>query len=171
MTSNLGSDLIKRETSVGFAVKADNARTDQSAYERMKDKVMEEVRRFFKPEFLNRIDSTVVFHQLDRAEILSIVDLMMNQVRGELEDKQIGLELSEPAKEYLGDKGFDPVLGARPLRRLIQNEVEDQLSEELLSGKLGAGDVAYIDIEEGAITITAKSPAEIVLEEEPAPAD
>ena len=82
MTSNLGSDLIKRETSVGFAVKADNARTDQSAYERMKDKVMEEVRRFFRPEFLNRIDSTVVFHQLAQDEILSIVDLMMNQVRG-----------------------------------------------------------------------------------------
>ena len=171
MTSNLGSDLIKRETSVGFAVKADSARTDQSAYERMKDKVMEEVRRFFKPEFLNRIDSTVVFHQLDRTEILSIVDLMMNQVRHELDDKQIGLELSDAAKEYLGEKGFDPVLGARPLRRLIQNEVEDPLSEELLSGRLGAGDVAYIDIEEGEITITAKSPAEAVLEEEPAPAD
>ncbi len=171
MTSNLGSDLIKRETSVGFAVKSENARTDQSAYERMKDKVMEEVRRFFKPEFLNRIDSTVVFHQLAESEILSIVDLMMNQVRQELEDKQIGLELSATAKEYLGEKGFDPVLGARPLRRLIQNEVEDQLSEELLAGRLGAGDVAFIDLEEGQITITARSSAELVLEEEPAPAD
>ena len=171
MTSNLGSDLIKRETSVGFAVKAENARTDQSAYERMKDKVMDEVRRFFKPEFLNRIDSTVVFHQLDQSEILSIVDLMMNQVRHELEDKQVALELSQAAKEYLGEKGFDPVLGARPLRRLIQNEVEDQLSEELLAGRLGAGDVAYIDVQEGAIVITAQSSAEFVLEEEPAPAD
>ena len=172
MTSNLGSDLIKRETTVGFAVKADNARTDQSAYERMKDKVMEEVRRFFKPEFLNRIDSTVVFHQLDQSEILSIVDLMMNQVRSELDDKQVGLELTDAAKEYLGEKGFDPVLGARPLRRLIQNEVEDQLSEEILGGRLGAGDIALIDVEEGAITITAKSPVEeAVLEEEPAPAD
>ena len=175
MTSNLGSDLIKRETSVGFAVKAENARTDLSAYERMKDKVMEEVRRFFKPEFLNRIDSTVVFHQLDREEILSIVDLMMNQVRGELEDKQVGLDLSEAAKEYLGEKGFDPVLGARPLRRLIQNEVEDQLSEELLAGRLGAGDVAYIDVQEGAIVITARSviedSEEVVLEEEPTLAD
>ena len=171
MTSNLGSDLIKRETSLGFAVKADSARTDQSAYERMKDKVMEEVRRFFKPEFLNRIDSTVVFHQLAKSEILSIVDLMMDQVRKELEDKQIGLELSESAKEYLGEKGFDPVLGARPLRRLIQNEVEDQLSEELLAGSLGAGDVAFVDLEEGKIKITAQSSAELVLEEEPAPAD
>ena len=171
MTSNLGSDLIKRETSVGFAVKSENARTDQSAYERMKDKVMEEVRRFFKPEFLNRIDSTVVFHQLSESEILSIVDLMMNQVRHELDDKQIGLELSDAAKQYLGEKGFDPVLGARPLRRLIQNEVEDQLSEELLAGRLGAGDVAFIDLEEGEIKITSRSSADLVLEEEPAPAD
>ena len=177
MTSNLGSDLIKRETTVGFAVKADNARTDQSAYERMKDKVMEEVRRFFRPEFLNRIDSTVVFHQLAQEEILSIVDLMMNQVRSELDDKQVGLELTEAAKVYLGEKGFDPVLGARPLRRLIQNEVEDQLSDEILSGRLGAGDVALIDLEEGEIKITAKSPAEtdaeadVVLEEEPTLAD
>ena len=173
MTSNLGSDLIKRETSVGFAVKADSARTDQSAYERMKDKVMEEVRRFFKPEFLNRIDSTVVFHQLAQDEILSIVDLMMNQVREELDDKQVGLELSDAAKTYLGEKGFDPVLGARPLRRLIQNEVEDQLSEEILSGSLGAGDIAYVDVEEDAIKITARTPVDVepVLEEEPAPAD
>ena len=165
MTSNLGSDLIKRETSVGFAVKSDSGRTDQSAYERMKDKVMEEVRRFFKPEFLNRIDSTVVFHQLDKAEILSIVDLMMNQVRQELEDKQVALDLSDAAKEYLGEKGFDPVLGARPLRRLIQNEVEDQLSEELLAGRLGAGDVAYVDVEDGAIKITAKVSTDAMLEE------
>ena len=175
MTSNLGSDLIKRETTVGFAVKADNARTDQSAYERMKDKVMEEVRRFFRPEFLNRIDSTVVFHQLAQDEILSIVDLMMNQVRGELEDKQVDLELTEAAKVYLGENGFDPVLGARPLRRLIQNEVEDRLSDEILSGRLGAGDVALIDVEEGEIKISAKAIADTdvdpVLEEEPAPAD
>ena len=175
MTSNLGSDLIKRESAVGFAIKSDRARTDKSAYERMKDKVMEEVRRFFRPEFLNRIDSTVVFHQLAEPEILAIVDLMMEQVRDELEDKQVGLELTPAAKEYLGEKGFDPVLGARPLRRLIQNEIEDRLSDEILSGRLGAGDIAVIDFEEGEIKITAQSPIdepgefelEPVLEEEP----
>ena len=173
MTSNLGSDLIKRETSLGFAVKSDSARTDQSAYERMKDKVMEEVRRFFRPEFLNRIDSTVVFHQLDRSEILLIVDLMMDQVRQELDDKQVGLELTEAAKEFLGEKGFDPVLGARPLRRLIQNEVEDRLSDEILGGRLGPGDIALIDVQEGEVVISAKVTAESdpVREEEPAPAD
>ena len=159
MTSNLGSDLIKRETSLGFAAKANEAQTDDSAYERMKDKVMEEVKRFFRPEFLNRIDSTVVFHQLKRDEILEIVDLMMNQVRTELDEKEISLELSESAKAYLGEKGFDPVLGARPLRRLIQDEIEDGLSDVVLNRTLVAGDVAVIDLDdEGAIKITSKKP-------------
>ena len=156
MTSNLGSDLIKRETSLGFSSKSTDAQTDSSAYERMKDKVMDEVKKFFRPEFLNRIDSTVVFHQLTRDEILEIVDLMMNQVRGELEEKEIDLETTEAAKIHLGDKGFDPVLGARPLRRLIQDEIEDSLSDEVLSKRLVAGDVAVVDFEDGSIKITAK---------------
>ena len=156
MTSNLGSDLIKRETSLGFAAKTSEAQTDDSAYERMKDKVMDEVKRFFRPEFLNRIDSTVVFHQLRRDEILEIVDLMMNQVRTELDEKEISLEITEAAKAHLGEKGFDPVLGARPLRRLIQDEIEDSLSDEVLSRRLVAGDVAMIDFEDDAIKITSK---------------
>ena len=156
MTSNLGSDLIKRETSLGFAAKTTDAQTDDSAYERMKDKVMDEVKRFFRPEFLNRIDSTVVFHQLKQDEILEIVDLMMNQVRTELDEKEISLEITEAAKAHLGEKGFDPVLGARPLRRLIQDEIEDSLSDEVLSRRLVAGDVAMIDFEDDAIKITSK---------------
>ena len=157
MTSNLGSDLIKRESTLGFAAKSNESQTDESAYERMREKVMEEVKRFFRPEFLNRIDSTVVFHQLTQAEILEIVDLMMDQVRDELGEKEIDLELTEPAKVYLGEKGFDPILGARPLRRLIQNEIEDSLSDEVLSRRLVAGDVALIDLDrEGAIKITSK---------------
>jgi len=157
MTSNLGSDLIKRETSLGFAAKTTDAQTDDSAYERMKDKVMEEVKRFFRPEFLNRIDSTVVFHQLKQDEILEIVDLMMNQVRTELDEKEISLEITQAAKTYLGEKGFDPVLGARPLRRLIQDEIEDSLSDVVLNRTLVAGDVAMIDLDnDGAIKITSK---------------
>ena len=156
MTSNLGSDLIKRETSLGFAAKTNEAQTDDSAYERMKDKVMDEVKRFFRPEFLNRIDSTVVFHQLTRDEIQEIVDLMMNQVRTELGEKEITMEITEAAKAHLGENGFDPVLGARPLRRLIQDEIEDSLSDEVLSRRLVAGDVAMIDFEDGAIKITSK---------------
>ena len=157
MTSNLGSDLIKRETNLGFSIKTDEAQTAESSYQRMKDKVMDEVKRFFRPEFLNRIDATVVFHQLNRAEILSIVELMIGQVRKELEEKKIALEITEAAREYLGEKGFDPVMGARPLRRLIQNVVEDNLSEEVLSGRLNAGDVALVDVEDGEIVIRNKS--------------
>ena len=158
MTSNLGSDLIKRDTSLGFAVKSDLARTDNQAYERMRDKVMEEVKRFFRPEFLNRLDATIVFHALSKEEINEIVDLMMNMVRLELKDKNIGIELTEAAREYLGEKGFDPVLGARPLRRLIQNEVEDRLSDELLGGKLSEGDTAIVDLDEdGKVVVKVRS--------------
>ena len=153
MTSNLGSDLIKRETALGFNIKSDEAQTDESSYQRMKDKVMDEVKRFFRPEFLNRIDSSVVFHQLTPAEILEIVDLMMDQVRGELKEKDIDLELTDAARDYLGETGFDPVLGARPLRRLIQAEVEDLLSEEVLGGNLVQGDVAVIDREQGKMVV------------------
>ena len=166
MTSNLGSDLIKRETTMGFSIKADDAQTEEGSYQRMKDKVMDEVKRFFRPEFLNRIDATVVFHQLSRAEILAIVDLMMNQVRDELKDKQVELELTDAARDYLGETGFDPMMGARPLRRLIQNEVEDTLSDELLSGRLNAGDIALVDMEEGKIVIR---PREQEPEPEPEP--
>ena len=162
MTSNLGSDLIKRDTTMGFAVKADDAQTQNQSYVRMKDKVMEEVKRFFRPEFLNRLDATIVFHQLDQDQILSIVDLMIGMVRKELEDKQIDLEITQAAREYLGAHGFDPVLGARPLRRIIQNEVEDRLSDELLGGRVKAGEIAVVDVEEDQIVIRAKSGVEAV---------
>ena len=159
MTSNLGSDLIKRDTSLGFAVKSDQAQTDHQAYERMKDKVMDEVKRFFRPEFLNRLDATIVFHALNRQEIHQIVDLMMDMVRDELKERYISIELTEPAREYLGDNGFDPVLGARPLRRLIQNEVEDRLSDELLGGQFDEGDTAIVDLDEdGKICIKVRKP-------------
>ena len=164
MTSNLGSDLIKRETTLGFSVKTDEAQTRDSSYTRMKDKVMDEVKRFFRPEFLNRIDATVVFHQLDEAEILAIVDLMIDMVRKELAEKKVELELTDAARTWLGEKGFDPVLGARPLRRLIQNEVEDALSDEVLSGRLDTGDVALIDVEDDQIVIRNKNKAPVEAE-------
>jgi ATP-dependent Clp protease ATP-binding subunit ClpC len=125
----------------------------------MKDKVMDEVKRFFRPEFLNRLDATIVFHALSKEEIHQIVDLMMNMVREELKEREISIELTEPAREYLAENGFDPVLGARPLRRLIQNEVEDRLSDELLGGKFEEGDTAIVDIDEdGKICIKVRKP-------------
>ena len=161
MTSNLGSDLIKRETALGFSLKSEDAKTDDQAYKRMRDKVLDEVKRFFRPEFLNRIDSNVVFHQLNRKQILSIVDLLLEQVATQLKEKHIGLEVTREAKEYLGEKGFDPNFGARPLRRLIQNVIEDKLSEELLTGRLNSGDTAIIKIKDGEIVATTKKPAEV----------
>ncbi len=175
MTSNLGSDLIKRETALGFNIKTDEAQTDESSYQRMKDKVMEEVKRFFRPEFLNRIDATVVFHQLTRAEILAIVDLMMNQVRQELAEKNIQMEVTDKVRDHLGENGFDPVLGARPLRRLIQNEVEDLLSEELLGGRIHEGDTVIIDFVDDIVVCRTKeivdAPAEEPEETEETPAE
>ena len=159
MTSNLGSDLIKRDTTLGFGVKSETAQSSQQSYERMKDKVMDEVKRFFRPEFLNRIDATVVFHQLDQDQIHAIVDLMIRLVQQELVDKNITLEITDAARAHLGEKGFDPVLGARPLRRVIQNEVEDTLSDELLSGRLNDGDTAVVDCEDDVIVIRSKVPA------------
>ncbi len=166
MTSNLGSDLIKRETSLGFSIKSDQAQTDKQTYERMKDKVLDEVKRFFRPEFLNRIDATVVFHALSQEHTVSIVDLMMEQVRSELKEKEIGLETTDAAKEWLAEHGYDPNFGARPLRRLIQDTVEDKLSEELLSGKIGAGDVAVVDIQDGETVIKVKGKEEEVIKVE-----
>ncbi len=158
MTSNLGSDLITRETGIGFSIKTDDGKQERIGYERMKDKVLEEVKRFFRPEFLNRVDATVVFHALSREHIHSIVDLMIDMVRAELDDHKISLEITEAVRDYLSEKGYDPVFGARPLRRLIQNEIEDKLSEEVLGGRLNAGETAYIDVEDGEVVIKSKVP-------------
>ena len=157
MTSNLGSDLIRRETSMGFNLKSDDAKTEEQAYQRMKDKVLDEVKRFFRPEFLNRIDSTIVFHSLSREHILSIVSLQLKEVEQQLKEKHISLEVTDEAKEYLAEKGYDPNFGARPLRRLIQDVLEDKLSEEILSGHLSEGDVAHVDVEDDEIVVGAKA--------------
>ena len=147
MTSNIGSDLIKRDTSLGFTAKTEDGKSGEQQYERMKDKVMEEVKRFFRPEFLNRIDGTVVFHPLSKEHILQIVDLMLKQVKIQLKEKNVELEITQEVKERLADTGFDPTFGARPLRRAIQDQIEDMLSEELLAGHLQPGETVVIEVE------------------------
>ncbi|MSQ41197.1 MAG: ATP-dependent Clp protease ATP-binding subunit [Dehalococcoidia bacterium] len=145
MTSNIGSDLIRRESNLGFAVKSDEAKSEHQRYERMKDKVLEEVKKFFRPEFLNRVDATIVFHGLSKEHILEIVDLMLNEVRKELKEKGVNLEVTPIAKDHLAEQGYDPNFGARPLRRVIQNKVEDPLSDEILAVRLRSGDTAQVD--------------------------
>jgi len=153
MTSNIGSDLIKRDTTMGFAVKGDEAKMAAQSYDRMKDKVLEEVKRFFRPEFLNRVDATVVFHALSKEHILYIVDLMLAEVAKSLLEKGMFLEVSQAAKEMLVENGFDATFGARPLRREIQSQLEDKISEEFLYGRFSTGDTIEVDVEEGEIVV------------------
>ena len=159
MTSNLGSDLIKRDTSLGFSVKTDGDQTFKQNYDRMKDKVMGEVKKFFRPEFLNRIDATVVFHALTREHILKIVDLMLEQVIKQVKEKNIYLEVTPPARNYLAEKGYDPDFGARPLRRTIQDKLEDPLSESILASKFGPWETVVVDVEGEEIVIHGKEVA------------
>tara|TARA_B100001750_G_C15519410_1_gene610168 strand:+ start:3090 stop:5552 length:2463 start_codon:yes stop_codon:yes gene_type:complete len=154
MTSNIGSDLIKRDSALGFALKAEDAGDEEHVYGRMKDKVMDEFKRFFRPEFLNRIDASVVFHPLSKDHIIEIVELMLNTVQHQMQEKNITMEVTQSAKELLATKGYDPNFGARPLRRVIQDEVEDMLSEELLEGKMQAGDTVIIDVKDDKFVIT-----------------
>jgi ATP-dependent Clp protease ATP-binding subunit ClpC len=147
MTSNLGTRDISKGFNLGFQKDNDT----QGAYERMKNKVQEELKQHFRPEFLNRIDDIVVFHQLTQEEIVTIVDLMLNRVDAQLRNKDMGLEVTQGAKMLLATKGYDPVLGARPLRRTIQREIEDNLSEQILFGTLKPGEIVVVDVEgEGA---------------------
>ncbi len=132
MTSNIGAELIRKGTTIGFASRSDEAKTREQTYERMKENLLGELKKAFRPEFLNRIDSVVVFHSLSKEQIRSIVNLMLASVSQQLQEKEIKLEVTENAKDFLGEKGYDEVFGARPLRRVIQDMVEDKLSESVL---------------------------------------
>ncbi|PZC45320.1 MAG: ATP-dependent Clp protease ATP-binding subunit ClpC [Chloroflexi bacterium] len=146
MTSNVGSDLIRKESALGFSVKSDEAKTEVQQYERMKGKVLTEMKRVFRPEFLNRIDSTLVFHTLNQEQIREIVDLMLKEVDKQVMLKGIHLDVTLAARDWLGEKGYDPVFGARPLRRVIQERMEDSLSEALLRGEFEPGDTIKVDV-------------------------
>jgi ATP-dependent Clp protease ATP-binding subunit ClpC len=145
MTSNIGSDLIKRDSNLGFNM-SDKEHRDTDAYEKMKGKVEDEVKRFFRPEFMNRIDGQIVFHSLTREHIVDIVDLMLNDVRKPLMEKGLSIEVTEAAKAWLGEKGYDPTFGARPLRRVIEQKIEDPLSDDVLAGKYNPGDTIFVDV-------------------------
>jgi ATP-dependent Clp protease ATP-binding subunit ClpC len=141
LTTNLGTRDVAKAVSLGFQASEDS----ESNYERMKQKVNDELKQHFRPEFLNRIDDIIVFHQLSEAEIVQIVDIMINRVDVQMRNKDMGLELTSDAKALLAKKGYDPVLGARPLRRTIQREIEDTLSEKILFGELAPGQIVVVD--------------------------
>ncbi|MTD91862.1 MULTISPECIES: ATP-dependent Clp protease ATP-binding subunit [Corynebacterium] len=144
-TSNLGTQDISKAVGLGFTGSSENDADAQ--YERMKNKVNDELKKHFRPEFLNRIDEIVVFHQLTQEQIVEMVELLIARVEKQLSERDMGIELTQKAKDLLAQRGFDPVLGARPLRRTIQREIEDQLSEKILFGEIGAGEIITVDVE------------------------
>jgi ATP-dependent Clp protease ATP-binding subunit ClpC len=143
MTTNLGSRDVSKGLMLGFAPDGN----EDNAYEQMKAKVQQELKQHFRPEFLNRIDDTIVFHQLTEAEIIEIVDLMIAGLEQRLQDRDMAIELTPAAKSLLAERGYDPTLGARPLRRTIQRDLEDPLSEKMLFGDLQPGSIVVVDVE------------------------
>ncbi len=153
MTSNIGAETIRKGSNIGFATTSNETKIREENYERMKEKLLGELKKSFRPEFLNRIDGVVVFHSLSKDHIRKIVDLMLTLVTKQLAEKGVKLEVTDKAKDFLGEKGYDEVFGARPLRRAIQDRVEDKLSEELLRGKFQFGDTVVVDVEENEIVL------------------
>ena len=169
MTSNIGAELIRRNTAIGFATGGDESEDAKRAYEAMKEKVTSEVKKVFRPEFLNRIDSQVVFHALEQKHIEEIVGLMLDLVSKAVVEKGMGFRATPEAMSFLAKEGYDPAFGARPLRRKIQDLVEDPLSEAVLRGEFDVGDNVVIDFEDGEIKLH-KGPAAIPEGDTPAAA-
>ena len=159
MTSNVGVEFIKRDMTLGFAAKKEEAKSQKLAYETMKEKVLAEMKKTFRPEFINRIDEIIVFHQLTEEQLRSIVELMVKDLQGRLADRKLKIELTEGAKSWLVKEGYDPVYGARPLRRAIERYVENSLSTKLLRGEFSQGDAVMVDLEDDGLTFTVRKGA------------
>lgn len=148
MTTNIGADMIKRQTSLGFALQMDAVQEEQLAYQDMHKKLMESLKRSFRPEFINRLDSVIVFRALNREDIRKIVALEIQKVSDRLVEHELVLTPTESALDLLAEEGYDPEMGARPVRRLVQQEIEEPLSDALLANEFKAGDTILIDAEE-----------------------
>jgi ATP-dependent Clp protease ATP-binding subunit ClpC len=157
MTSNIGADTIKRSTQLGFNVPRDEDAAESEEYEEMRKKLMEQLRRAFRPEFLNRVDATIVFRSLSKTEIAEIVDLLLNDVRERLAEHGVQIEMTQAAIEHLAEEGFDPEYGARPLRRVIQNQIEDALSDNILMGRFESGTTILVDYVDGELVFNEKT--------------
>jgi len=157
MTSNVGAPQIQREgTGLGFRGLENEVLDAERVYDRMKAHVMEELRRTFRPEFLNRVDEIIVFKSLSRDQIKAIVGILMERVRREIRGQGMGLVLTDEARDFLAREGFDPQWGARPLRRAIQRLVEDPLSDHMLRGRFSVGDEIVVDWRDGALVFEKK---------------
>ncbi len=151
MTSNVGAPQIQRDTGFGFRGTGNDQLEADRSYDRMKMHVMEELRRAFRPEFLNRVDEIIVFRSLSRDQIKSIVEILLDRLKREIRGQGMSLVMTDAARELLAGEGFDPQYGARPLRRAIQRLVEDPLSDDMLRGKFHAGDEIVLDARDGMV--------------------
>jgi len=151
MTSNIGARLITEPKQLGFAPVAQDKK---KSYEDMKNNVMNELKKNFRPEFLNRIDEIIVFHPLEEEHLKQIVGLMIDNLAERLKQNSIEIEVSDEAKALLAKKGFDPVYGARPLRRAVQSMVEDRLAEEMLEGRVKSGDKVFVDVKDDELVLS-----------------
>jgi len=156
MTSNVGAELIRRQMSIGFATKKEGAKGQKLDYDTMKERILAEMKKTFRPEFINRIDETIVFHQLTEEQLRQIVELLVKDLQERLADRKLNIELSDKAKAWLAEEGYDPVYGARPLRRAIERYVENPLSAKLLQGEFSEGDTVTVDLGDKGLTFTAK---------------
>jgi ATP-dependent Clp protease ATP-binding subunit ClpC len=155
MTSNIGAEMIKRESGFGFNLDRDESKDEEFVYEEMRKKLMEALKKSFRPEFINRLDSVIVFHALNQDQIRRIATIEIGKVASRLTDRQIVLSATDAALEKLAEKGYNPEMGARPLKRVIQIEIEDQLSDDLLAKKIIDGDHVWVDVDsEGGFILT-----------------
>jgi ATP-dependent Clp protease ATP-binding subunit ClpC len=159
MTSNVGAELIRRQAQLGFALKRDEVVEEKQGFEEMRKKLMEALRKVFRPEFLNRVDAVIVFHALTRDQIAAIVDLELAKVARRLDEHNIALQATDEARSLLAELGYDPEMGARPLRRVIQNKVEDRLSDQLLAGEFKAGDHILVEAKDGEVVLRRQEPS------------
>lgn len=148
MTSNIGAEMIRRQSSLGFTLQRDEKETEEKNYEEMRKKLLESLRKVFRPEFINRLDAVIVFHPLNREHIRNIVNLELAKVSERMAEHNITLSATEAALEYLSEEGYNPEMGARPLRRVIQDQVEDRLSDAVLSHQFNDGDAVIVDVNE-----------------------
>jgi ATP-dependent Clp protease ATP-binding subunit ClpC len=154
MTSNIGAATISRNTPLGFSV----AEEGGLSYDDMKSRIMGELRRVFRPELLNRIDEVIVFHKLTKEQITEVVDLLMIRLQKQLADRGVALQLTDDAKDLLVEQGYDPTMGARPLRRAIQRLIEDRLADEVLGGNLAEGSTILVDRDGDEMRVSVREP-------------
>jgi ATP-dependent Clp protease ATP-binding subunit ClpC len=159
LTSNVGADTIKRQSTIGFG-----ANSNETNYELMRDKIMEEAKRAFRPEFLNRLDDIIVFHSLTKADLIEILSLEIEKVMGRLQSRNIKLIVDQKAKDFLVEKGNDPVYGARPMRRAVERFLEDPLAEEILRNRFHGDEPILVTLEGDKLVFTQKATIEKVVQ-------